>query len=529
MRSAAPGQDFDAIVIGGGVNGLVCATLLAQAKKRVVLVEARERLGGMCQTVEIAPGYRVSSVSHLVGPIDMDVMKGLRLVKQGLQFSAKQIGAVALSADGHHLILGDDLRHTAQSLGPHSAVDAKNWAPFETRIKRAAQQIQSWLHQPLPGPSDGVQKAGFFGAKSTSRPSALFDAELALRLDRSLSELLDHEFTSPLLKAAVAFDAILGNSLSPSMEGTAFLAVMKRAMDMPNSGGISHPQGGAGGFISALSKAAEVAGLKIRLNAAAKQFLLDNGKIAGVELDNGEAIYAPAIVSSLDAKHTLLKMGVERDLPLGMKRRLYGYRNEGSVAKVNLALNGVPSFKGLDKKYLRERLLICSTIEKLETSFAAYEQGAFSAELAMEVVIPTIHDPSLAKPGHHVLSANVTYVPRVLSAGSWEAAKAELVSRVAAQLRQYAPDLPDQVVAADVFTPADLAELGGGAGNHWHGGDLSLDQFGVLRPAVGASRNSTPVPGLYLCGAGTHPCGGASGTNGKIAAEVVLAHMAAAT
>ncbi|MEQ1753764.1 MAG: NAD(P)/FAD-dependent oxidoreductase [Micropepsaceae bacterium] len=526
MRSAAPGQDYEAIVIGGGVNGLVCAIMLAQAKRRVVLVEARDRVGGMCQTVEIAPGYRVSSVSHLVGPMDADVMKTLRLNKMGLQFTAKQIGAVALSNQGQHIILGDDLRHTAQSLAPHSATDAKNWPAFETRLRRAAQHIQPWVHHPLPVAVDESAKGSFFGGRSSSRQTAALDSDLAMRLDKSLVELLDHDFNSPLLKGAVALDALLGNSLSPSMQGTAFLSVMKRAMEMPNSGGLAHPQGGAGGITSALSKAADSVGLKIKVNAMVKQFLFDNGRIAGVQLANGETLYAPTIVSSLDAKHTLLKMGGERDLPLGLKRRLYGYRNEGSVAKVNLALNGLPSFKGLDKKFLKDRLLICPSMEHLEKSFAAFEQGAFASELGMEIIIPTVHDASLAKPGHHVLSANVMYVPRTLSAGNWDAAKADLISLVGAQLRQYAPELPDQVVAADVFTPADLATLAGGAGNHWHGGDLSMDQLGVLRPVAGACRNSTPVPGLFLCGAGTHPCGGVTGTNGRIAAEVVLAHLA---
>lgn len=525
MRKATPGADFEVIVLGGGINGLVCATLLAQAKRRVVLLEARETLGGFCQTGEIAPGYRVSTVSHLVGPLDGEVVKSLKLAKLGLQFSTRQVGAVALSPDGSHIVLGDDLRHTAQSLAPHSAPDAKAWAPFETRLKRTAQHIQPWVHAGLPDGPDSTGRSGFFGGRAASRTVAPLDGEMAARLDGSLTRLLDDEFSSDLLKGAVAFDALIGNALSPSMGGTAFLAVLKRAMDVQNSGGLSHPQGGAGGLISVLVKAAEAAGVRLRLNAKAAHFLFDNGRIAGVELANGEAVYAPHIVSSLDARHTLLKMGAERDLPLGLKRRLYGFRNQGCVAKVNLALSALPTFKGLDRKFLKDRLLVCQSLGSLEASFAACEQGAFSSELALEITVPTFHDATLARPGHHVMSINVMYVPRTLASGSWDTAKGDLLTMVASKLRQFAPELPDQVEAAQLFTPEDLETMGGGAGNHWHGGDLSMDQLGIFRPVAGASRSATPVPGLYLCGAGTHPCGGVTGTNGRIAADAVLAHL----
>lgn len=523
MRKIAPGQDFEVIVIGGGINGLVCATLLAQAKRRVILVEARERLGGMCMTGEISPGHRVSTIAHLIGPIDGEVTKALRLQKHGLQFSAKQIGAVALATDGRHIVLGDDLRHTAQSLQVHSAADAKSWAPFETRLKRAAQQIQPWVQEAPGGAFEHAPRGGFFSGRGGSRPLAAFDAEFAARMDGSIAELLDDEFETPLLKGALAFDALVGNALSASMRGTALLGVLRRALEGQNSGGLVHPQGGAGAFIASVAKAAEVAGVQVKLNARVAHFLFDAGRIAGIELSNGEAVYAPQIVSSLNPKVTLLELGAERDLPLGVKRRLAGFRAEGCVGKVNLALNATPNFKGLDKKHLKDRLIVCPGIEQLERSFVAYSQGRFSPDVAMEITIPSAHDATLCKPGHHVLSATVFYLPRTLSAGTWDAAKADLVEIVGATLRQYAPELPDQVIAGDVFSPADIETLGGGAGGHWHGGDLSPDQLGVLRPVEGSSRYQTPVPGLFLCGAGTHPCGGVTGINGRNAAEAVLA------
>lgn len=527
MPSAAPGQDFDAIVIGGGVNGLVCAILLAQAKRRVILLEAQDRVGGMCRTSEIAPGFRVSTVAHLVGPLDAEALKSLKLLKLGLQFTARQTGAVALSMDGNHILLGEDLRHTSQSLQVHSASDARAWAPHETRMRKAAQSLQAWTHQ-TPAFSGGSEpgRGGLFGGRSGSRASAQLEPDIAAQLEQSIADLLDVAFESPLLKGALALDAILGNAMPPNATGTALLPVLKRSMEPQNTNGLVHPQGGAGGLTAALVKAAELAGLKIRTGAKAVQFLFDGGRIAGVQMASGEAVYAPHIVSSLDPQETYLRMGAERDLPFGFKRQLYGYRNAGAVAKINLALSGLPSFKGLDKRHLKERLLVCSSVAELERSFAAFEQGRFSSDMALEVTIPSVHDASLARPGTHVMSINATYVPRRLASGTWEQARAELVSIVGAKLRQYAPELPDLVVAADVYTPEDLAEMSGGAGCHWHGGDLSLDQLGVFRPALNAGRGASPVPGLYLCGAGTHPLGGVTGTNGRLAAEAVLAASA---
>ena len=192
---------------------------------------------------------------------------------------------------------------------------------------------------------------------------------------------------------------------------------------------------------------------------------------------------------------------------------------------MNLALNGAPSFKGLDKRHLRDRLLVCSSLNELEQSYAAFEQGRFSPEIGMEITIPSMHDASLCRPGQHVMSINVAHVPRRLSSGSWDSAKESLMTLVGAKLRQYAPELPDQVVAADIFSPQDISEMSGDEGGHWHGGDLSVDQLGVFRPSFAAQDRSSPVPGLFLCGAGTHPCGGLTGINGRLAYEAVVAHL----
>ncbi len=518
MRSAS--QASDVIVIGAGVNGLICATLLAQARRRVTVVEAEAHAGGACKTIELVAGHRVSGLAHLIGPLDAQLMKSLRLHRFGLTLSAKNISTIAMSPDGRHITLDGDLRHTAQALAVHSQADAKAWSHYDGRLRKAAQQIERWV-QGVPGGAAEQAKAGLFGGRATSKNGAL-DAEVASFIDASIAEVLDAEFETPLLKGALAFDAVLGSALPPRARGTALLAAMRRAINADTTEGYVHPQGGAGAFTSALLKAAEGAGVRVKLNARVRHLLFDNGRVAGVELQTGEAMHAATVVSSLDPKTTLLQFGASRHLPLAMKRRLNGFRVEGCTAKVNLALAGLPSFKGIDKRLLKERLILCTGIDQLERSFAAYEQGSFSPDPVMEITIPSTHDTTLSA-GQHVLSAHVFYVPKNLASGSWDKAKANLMSCVGGVLRQYAPELPDMILAADVFVPRDIEAMAGTVGGHWHGGDLSLDQLGLMRPAVGLSRYETPVPGLFLCGAGTHPAGGITGINARNAASVVLA------
>lgn len=525
MRKAAPGADFDVIVIGAGVNGLVCAALLAQAKRRVVVIEAHGRAGGACATMELVAGHRLSTFAHLVGPLDPTVMKALRLQRFGLQFTAKEVATIALSPDGRHIVLDGDLRHASQSLMAHSANDAKAWAPFDARIRKAAQQLERWVQLPPGGAFDGRNR--LFPARPAAKTSAGLDAEAAALLDGAIADLLDAEFETPLLKGVLAFDAVLGNALGPRSRGTALLSALRYALNSEHTDGLVHPQGGAGAFVNALVKAADAAGVHTRLKSRVVHLLFDGDRIAGVELENGEAVYAPVVVSSLDPKTTLVGLGAERHLPLGLKRRLAGFRVEGCVSKVNLALSNLPTFKNLDRRMLKERLVICPGVEELESAFAAYEQGTFSPNPVLEITIPSTHDATLAAAGHHVLSANVAYTPYKLASGSWEKGKNDLIARVGAVLRQYAPDLPDLILAADVFTPPDIETFAGSIGGHWHGGDLTLDQLGPLRPLPGLSRYQTPVPGLFMCGAGTHPCGGVTGINGRNAAEAVLAAVPA--
>lgn len=525
MRSVnvAP-ADFDAIVIGAGVNGLVCATLLGQAKRRVVIVETREKPGGLCTTGEVIDGYKISTFAHLAGPFDAGVAKALKLNKLGLTWSEKRLPTIALSPDTRHILLDREARATTQALAAHSPNDAKAWNGFDARIAKMAQALERWMQTPPGGPHvQANARGGMFAQRQNTKPSAPLDPQTAATLDGSIADLLDQHFETPLLKGALAFDAVLGNAQGPRSPGTAFTFAMRRALDASAGDGYAHPQGGMGAFAAALSRAAEAAGVRMRLKSRVARILIENNRAVGVELEGGEVIYAPTVVSSLDPKTTLLGLGGPRHLPFGLKRRLKGLHAEGMTAKVNLALSGLPTFRGLDREQLRARMIVCPSIDYLDRGYSSAGQGFFANDPAMEITIPTTHDSLLTPINEHVLSAHVLYAPYMLAKGTWAEVKNDLVQRVIATLTSYAPDLPDKILAGDVYTPPDIERMSGAIGGHWHGLDMTLDQLGPLRPASGVSRYETPVPGLFLCGAGTHPCGGVTGINGRNAADAVLA------
>ena len=519
-------QPFDIAVIGGGHNGLTCAAYLARAGRRVVVVEAAEQLGGAAVTGEIAPGFRVSTCAHLLNQLHPRVIRDLKLDQRGLSYAAKNMPSVALAADGRHLTLtGEALGGTAEL----PAADRAVWPGFRARLLRFAGALAPFLAAPPPrlGTADRADHWSLAKLGWAIRRLGRSDMREFLRIAAiNVADLLEDNFESDLLKGAVAFDAVLGSHLGPRSPGSVLTLLYRLCGASAGvQGALGLPLGGMGAVTAALARAAGTAGAELRCAAPVERILVEGDRAVGVALESGEEIAARCVVSSADPNRTFLGLLGSRHLDAGFVRRIRNIRMRGDAAKLNLALDGLPSFSGLGGAELGGRLVIAPGIAHLERAFDHAKYGEHSEAPAIEVTIPSIHDPSLAPEGKHVLSAVVLYAPYALKAG-WDEAREAFADRVVETLAAYAPDLPGKIVARQLLTPADLERDFRMTGGHWHHGELAFDQVFMLRPVPGAAQYATPLPGLYLCGAGSHPGGGVTGAAGMNAARRVLAEEA---
>jgi len=502
------------VIIGAGHNGLVCAAYLARAGREVTVLEASGAVGGMAATREFAPGYR-ASCAHLAYLLDAGIVRELALRDHGLRFAAEGLSTIALDPRGEHLsIEGDRLD------GPGvSAADRDAWPAYRRRMAKFAAFIGG-LHGQAP---PRIRRA----------PDELFAlARLALRLRRmgrddmreflriagiNVHDVLEEQFASPLLKGALALDALLGSFSGPRSNNTVFTALHR----LSAGGDYAIPAGGMGAVTDALAKAAEAAGAEIRSNARVRRIRSDGLAVAGVELENREFIEAASVISNVDPRTTLNELLGSRFLETETAQRFRRFRARGHAAKLHLALDGLPAVRGLPADKLGQRLLVAPDLDYLDRAFNPCKYGRFSSEPAMEITIPTVHDGSLAPEGGHVLSAIVQYAPCELKDG-WEAGRGAFLEATMDTLSRYLPDIRERVQHAELLTPEDLAARFGVAGGHWHHGELSLDQALMLRPVPKAARYRMPVDGLFLCGAGCHPGGGVMGHAGRNAARAVL-------
>jgi phytoene dehydrogenase-like protein len=339
-------------------------------------------------------------------------------------------------------------------------------------------------------------------------------------------DLLNEQFETPLLKGALAFDAVLGTNFGPRSPGTVFTLLYRLAAQTgAGERSLAQPLGGMGSVCDALAQAAVAAGATIRTEAPVSRVLVANDEARGVLLESGERIDARTVISSVDPQTTLLKLLGTEHLDTGFVRRVSHLRTNGLTAKLHLALDAAPEFTGQDASVLGSRMLVAPSLDYLERAFNHSKYGEYSTAPAIEITVPTRSDPGLAPAGRHVLSAIVQYAPYALRAG-WASQRERLADRVIETLEQYAPGLRRLVRATELLTPQDIEREFRISGGHWHHAELAFDQLFMLRPVPGAAQYRTPLPGLYLCGAGSHPGGGVMGTAGRTAARQVLARAA---
>lgn len=512
---------YDTIIIGAGHNGLVCATYLAKAGRAVLLVEANGQVGGAAITREFCPGYSVSACAHLLYLLHPQIATDLSLHNHGLRMAASGLSTVAMATDGRHLILDRDTVSGADL----SSSDQQAYFRLQNKLRRFAKILQKTFMTRPPrlvhkNRKDLMTLARLgLGVRMLGRD----DMRELLRIGAiNIHDVLQEDFQSGLLKGALGFDAVLGSNMGPRSPNSVLTYLYRLTGQLQgNDSAISVPSGGMGAVTVALRAAAEAAGVDIRTGALVSRINLDVDRVVGIETSDGEKINSALVVSNADPKTTFLKLVGARNIETGFARRIDNIRMQGKAAKLHLALDGLPEFKGLAENQLGNRLLIAPTLNYVELAFDHSKYGEYSQHPAMEISIPTVHDDSLAPAGKHVLSAIVQYAPYELRSG-WDTHREAFKQIVIDTLAQYAPGMKSLISAAELLVPPDIEKEFNMHGGHWHHGECSLDQFMMLRPAPGAAQYSTPVTGLYLCGAGSHPGGGVMGLAGRNASIEIL-------
>lgn len=513
----------DVIFVGGGHNGLAAATMLARRGLKTLVLEARPIVGGAAITEEFHPGFRTSTLAHSAQPA-ASLIRELRLADHGLALIEPDPYLVAPLPDGRSLMLGHDAETSAASIAKFSEQDARRYPEFCATMARIRSFVAG-LMAATPPEIEQPSTAGLWSMLTLGRRFRGLGKQDAYRLLRwapmSAADFVSEWFESEPLRAAIAAGGIFGTSFGPRSAGSAAVLLMRTGMD---DGRQRLVRGGLGAFTSALASAARAAGVDIRTNAEVQRIDVRDGGVTGVALTSGEALQAKAVVSNADPRRTLLRLIDPIELEPAFLARVRNYRSVGTVAKINLALDALPHFTAVpgDVRALGGFMQICPELDYLERAFDASKYGQWSKRPYLEVTIPSVSDPTLAPAGSHVMSITAQYAPYHLRGTNWTDAAPAFGDAVLSTLAEYAPNFARSVLHRQVITPVDLEAEYGLTGGHIFHGELALDQLFTMRPLLGWARYRTPIRGLYLCGAGTHPGYGVSGLSGMNAAREIL-------
>jgi phytoene dehydrogenase-like protein len=521
----------DVVIIGGGHNGLVAAFYLAKAGFKPLVLERRQQTGGAAITEEFSPGFRCSTLAHTAGPIRPDIIRDMDLARHGLKLITPEIGAVALTPDGRALALYNDVQRTAAEIAKFSKKDSTKYAEFQQSLEKVGKVISDALRLAPPN-IDNPSGGDLWGMLQTGRAIRKLGKKDMYRLLRwgpmAVADLVSEFFETELLRATIATRGIFGTFLGPWSAGSSMVLLIRAAGDSHPAGSAFYARGGMGALTQAMTAAARQAGAEIRTGVDVREVRIKNGVANGIVLSNGEEIEARTVISNADPKRTFLKLVDPTHLAPDFVQKVKNYRAPGTVAKINLALSGLPEFtalKGSSNDAMKSRIHIGPEIDYLEHAFDESKYGKFSRQPYLEVTIPSLSDSSLAPAGKHVMSIYMQYAPFKLKDGDWDSQRSALGDAVANTLAQYAPNLPGLIVDGQIITPKDLEETYGLTGGHIFHGELALDQFFTTRPLLDWARYQTPITNLYLCGSGTHPGDGLTGGSGANAAREIVKQL----
>jgi phytoene dehydrogenase-like protein len=520
-------NQYDAIVIGAGHNGLVAAAYLARAGKKVVILERREVVGGAAMTEEIFPGYRFTEFSYVVSLLRPEIIRDLELPRHGLKILPLPSTVTPLE-NGDYLAGWDDHDLTRQEVYRHSPRDAEAYDEYSRVMARAAKAIKPIISMVPPDPSSlsprdllGLLKLGKY-ARSLSEKELYRIAKL---VTQSSADLLDEWFEFDPLKGTKSASGIIGTFLGPRSPGTAYVLLHHYMGEIDGAfRAWGFAKNGTGGVSAAIANSARALGVEIRTSAPVDKVIVKGGVAAGVALQNGDELRAKIVLSAADPKRTFLQFVDGKHLPDEFVQSIRNFRVRGSSGKVNIALNALPDFTCLpgEGPLHRGAISISPSIDYIERAYDEAKYGQYSKNPYIDMIIPSMIDRDMAPPGHHVMSCFVQYAPYDIE-GGWNDAKREAFGEtVISTIEKYAPNIRKCIVGQQVITPADIERIAGITGGNIFHGELLLHQLFFFRPSPQWADFRTPLPGYYFGAAGAHPGGGVMGAPGKLAADAIL-------
>ena len=520
-------QKYDCIVIGGGHNGLATAAYLARAGKKVLVLERRYVLGGAAVTEEVFPGFKFSVASYVVSLLRPEIIRELDLPRHGLEILPLD-GTFTPMPNGDHLWRTNDHAKTHREIARHSKVDAEAYDEYGKAMVEMGRFVKPILSMTPPDPTSlnpkGLMDLLFLGRRFRQLPNEDKYNQVQL-MTMSAVDFLDQWFETDVLKATMAASGIIGTFLGVRSPGTAYVLLHHYMGEIDGafrSWGLA--RGGTGAISVAIADAAREAGAEIRTEAPIEKILIKNGQARGVVLENGDEIFADVVSSSVDPRLTFMKMIGAEHLPEDFVDDIKRYKFRGSSGKVNLALDGLPDFTSMPGPgaHLRGAISISPSVEYMERAYDDAKYGQFSRRPYMDIVIPSLTDPSVAPPGKHVMSCFVQYAPYKLKEGNWDEQREEFGDTVINTIAEHAPNISELILHRQVLTPLDMERKFGLSEGNIFQGELTLEQLFFLRPAPGWAQYRTPVRNLYMCGSATHPGGGVMGAPGRNAAMKIL-------
>jgi phytoene dehydrogenase-like protein len=526
-------NNYDAIVIGAGHNGLIAAAYLAMAGKKVVVLESRHIIGGATVTEEIFPGFKFTEFSYVVSLLRPEIIRDLQLPKYGMKILPLPSTFTPMD-NGDYIAGWDDHDLTRREIYRHSPKDAEAYDEYGRVMARMAKAIKPILSMIPPDPTSlsprdlfGMLKLGQFAAGMTEKE--LYG--LAKLMTQSTGDMLDEWFETDALKGTKSASGIIGTFLGPRSPGTAYVLLHHYMGEIDGAfRAWGFAKGGTGGIAEAIHRAAKAVGVEVRVNSPVAQVIVKNGRAVGVALETGDEIHAKAVLTTADPVRSFLKLVDSKHLPDDFLKDIRNFRTRGSSGKVNLALSALPNFTALPYKageahasvLHRGAVSISPSVDYIERAYDDAKYGSFAKHPYIDMIFPSVIDPDMAPPGQHVASCFVQYAPYDIE-GGWNDAKREAFGdTVISTLAQYAPDIKDLIIGRQVITPVDIEHITGITGGNIFHGELLLHQLFFLRPSPKWSNFRTPLPGYYLAGSGAHPGGGILGAPGKLAAGEVL-------